>query len=139
MTNPNPFSNAERDQLRTYFGYPKLFKSSNAVFENVLDAINGLYDSDGGATQAACRNVMTQIVALEAQLQVLQSLMLASEVTERIKVDAIKNDMYIRTISGPALINQLRIRFSMRPAIDYFARVQMSEAGDNAGRIDISQ
>jgi hypothetical protein len=128
--NPQPWSFSERDYLRTLMGYPIIFSSSNAVFENVLNSINGLYALDGGATQAAMRVVIAEIQALEVQLQNLSNLMLATEVEGKVKIDAIRNDLYLRTITGPALINQLSIRMSMYPAIDYFAKVRISNAGD---------
>jgi hypothetical protein len=128
--NPDPFTNSERDYLRTLMGYPILFSSSNAVFENIMNSINGLYALDGGATQAAIRNVMSEIEALELQLQTLSNLMLATEVEQKVKIDAIRNDLYLRNVVGPALINQLSVRFSMYPAISYFSPVKISPAGD---------
>ena len=127
--NPNPWTNQERDYLRTLMGYPILFSSSNAVFENVMNSINGLYALDQGATQAAMRVVIAEIQAVEVQLSILSNLMLATEVEAKVKIDAIRNDVYLRTITGPALINRLAIRFSMFPAQDYFARVPISSAG----------
>src|ERR1017187_7469530 len=104
--NPNPWTFQERDYLRTLMGYPILFSSSNAVFENVLNSINGLYALDSGATQAAMRVVIAEIQGLEVQLQNLSNLMLATEVEGKVKIDAIRNDLYLRTITGPALINR---------------------------------
>jgi|SRR5580692_4088634 hypothetical protein len=128
--NPNPFTFQERDYLRTLFGYPILFSSSNARFENTLNAIDGLYSFDNGATQAAIRTVIASIQALEVTLANLQNLMLSTEVEGKVKVDAIRQDIYQRTVTGPALINQISVRFSMLPATDYFARVKISNAGD---------
>src|ERR1017187_6603882 len=128
--NPNPWTFQERDYLRTLMGYPILFSSSNAVFENVLNSINGLYALDNGATQQAMRVVIAQLQALEVQLNILSNLMLATEVEAKVKIDAIRNDCYLRNITGPALINQLSVRMSMYPAIPYFNPVRISNAGD---------
>lgn len=128
--NPDPFTPTERDYLRTIMGYPILFSSSNAVFENVLNSIDGLYSLDGGATQSAIRVVMANLQTLEQNLLNLQNLMLSTEVEGKVKVDAIRDDLYQRSIVGPALINQISVRLSMYPAIDYFAKVRISPAGD---------
>jgi hypothetical protein len=127
--NPDPFTPQERDYLRTIMGYPILFSSANAVFENVLNSINGLYALDGGATQQSIRNSMAALQTLETTLSNLQNLMLATSVEDKIKVDAIRNDAYLRAVSGPALINQIAIRLSMFPAQAYFNSVPISPAG----------
>lgn len=136
--NPNPWSFSERDYLRTLMGYPILFSSSNAVFENVLNSLDGLYALDGGATQAAMRTVISEIEGVEVQLQNLQNLMLSTEVEGKVKVDAIRNDIYLRQMVRPALVRQLAIRMSMWPAGNYFDRVKISPAGDMiVHRVDV--
>ena len=127
--NPNPFTPQERDYLRTIMGYPILFSSANAVFENVLNSINGLYALDDGATQQSIRNSMAALQALEVTLSNLQNLMLGTEVADAVKVDAIREDAYLRAMTGPALINQIAIRLSMFPAQKYFQPVPISPAG----------
>jgi hypothetical protein len=128
--NPNPWTPAEEDKLRALFGSSKLFSSSNSQFENILASINGLYDTDdAGATQAAIRSTLTQIAALEVQLQNLIPLMLSSEVESKIKVNAIKNDNYLRFVVGPALINQIAVRISFPPLIPYFSPASTQNCG----------
>lgn len=131
MTNPNPFSGAERDYLRALFGSSKLFSSSNSQFENVLNSINGLYDdpTDGGATQAAIRVTLAKLAAIEVQLVNLSNLMLGTEVVGKVKVNAMKNDYYLRFIQGPALITQIANRLSFPPLIAYFSPASTQDGG----------
>jgi hypothetical protein len=131
MVNPNPFTGAERDYLRALFGSSKLFTSANSQFENILNSINGLYDdpTDGGATQAAIRVTLGKISALEVQLTNLTNLMLGTEVEGKVKVNAIKNDFYIRYVVAPALITQIANRISFPPLIAYFSQADISSAG----------
>ncbi len=131
MTNPNPFTPSERDYLRALFGSSKLFTSSNTQFENILNSINGLYDdpTDQGATQAAIRVTLGKITTLETQLATLSTLMLSSEVVGEVKINAIKNDYYLRFVVGPALITQIANRISFPPLIPYFSPAEVSSAG----------
>lgn len=136
-TNPNPFTGAERDYLRALFGSSKLFSSSNSQFENILFSIDGLYSdpTDMGATQAAIRVSMSKLQAIEVQLTNLTNLMLSSEVEGKIKVDAIKNDYYLRFVAGPALITQIANRISFLPLIPYFSPPEISSAGAAVHRL----
>jgi hypothetical protein len=131
MVNPNPFTGTERDYLRALFGSSRLFSSMNTQFENILTSIDGLYDdpTDMGATQAAIRVTMGKLMNVETQLTVLSNLMLASEVTGEVKINAIKNDYYIRFVVGPALITQISNRISFPPLIPYFSPPDISSAG----------
>jgi hypothetical protein len=132
MTNPQPWSGSERDYLRALFGSSKLFSSSNSQFENLLNSINGLYDdpTDQGATQAAIRVVMAKIQNVETQLTNLTNLMLGTEVVDRVKVNAIRNDYYLRFIVGPALITQIANRISFNPLIQYFSPASTQDGGN---------
>jgi hypothetical protein len=136
MTNPTPFTGVERDYLRALFGSSKLFTSANSQFENILNSINGLYDdpTDGGATQAAIRAALTKIQAVETQLGILSTLMLSSEVVGEVKINAIKNDYYIRFVVGPSLITQIANRISFPPLIAYFSPASISSAGASVHR-----
>ena len=136
MTNPAPFTGAERDKLRALFGSSKLFTSANSQFENILNSINGLYDdpSDQGATQSAIRVSLSKIVDVETQLTNLTNLMLSSEVEGKIKVNAIKNDHYLRFVVGPALIQQIALRISFPPLLPYFSPAEISSAGASVHR-----
>jgi hypothetical protein len=131
MTNPNPFTPSERDYLRALFGSSKLFTSSNSQFENILNSINGLYDdpTDQGATQAAIRVTLGKLQYVETQLTNLTNLMLGLEVDGAIKVNAIKNDYYLRFVVGPAYITQIANRISFPPLITYFSPAEVSSAG----------
>lgn len=132
MVNPSPFTPAERDKLRALFGSSKLFTSSNSQFENVLNSINGLYDdpTDIGATQAAIRITLGKIATIETQLDNLSNLMLGSMVEGKIKVNAIRNDYYLRFVFGPALITQIANRISFNPLIAYFSPVSIQDGGN---------
>lgn len=131
MVNPNPFTPAERDFLRALFGSSKLFTSANSQFENILNSINGLYDdpTDQGATQAAIRVTLGKITNVETQLTNLSNLMLGTEVDSEVKVNAIRNDYYLRFVVGPALITQIANRISFPPLIAYFSPAEVSSAG----------
>lgn len=132
MVNPNPFTPTERDSLRTYFGFPKIWSNSNPIYEGVLNAIDGLYDdpSDLGATQAAVRSVLTQLLALDVQIQNNMNLMLATDVSQKVKFDAIRQDCYWRSVMGPALIRQLANRMSIDPATDYYSPANINPGSD---------
>lgn len=131
MVNPNPFTPAERDYLRALFGSSKLFTSSNTQFENILNSIDGLYSdpTDLGATQAAIRVTLGKITNVETQLTNLTNLMLGTEVDGEVKVNAIKNDYYLRFVVGPALITQIANRISFPPLIAYFNPADTSDGG----------
>lgn len=136
MTNPSPWTPAERDYLRALFGSSKLFTSSNTQFENILNSINGLYDdpTDQGATQAAIRVTLGKLGNIESQLTILTNLMLGTEVEGAVKVNAIKNDYYLRFVVGPALITQISNRISFTPLIPYFSPPEISSAGSSVHR-----
>ena len=126
------FTGAERDKLRALFGSSKLFSSSNSQFENVLNAIDGLINDpvDLGATQAAIRVSMAAIATVETQLANNSNLMLASEIEGKVKINAMKNDYYLRFIFGPALITQIANRISFNPLIKYFSPASTQNGGN---------
>ena len=126
------FTGAERDYLRCLFGSSKLFVSSNSQFERVLDAIDGLVNDpvDLGATQVAIRVTLAKLRAVETQLDNLTNLMLGTEVIDRVKVNAIRNDFYLRTYVGPALITQIANRLSFNPLIKYFSPASTQDGGN---------
>lgn len=130
-TNPDPWSPSERDYLRALFGSSKLFTSANTQFENILSSIDGLYSdpTDQGATQAAIRVTLGKLATVESQLSILTNLMLGTEVEGAVKVNAIKNDYYLRFVVGPALITQIANRISFPPLIPYFSPAEISSAG----------
>jgi hypothetical protein len=134
--NPDPFTPQERDYLRALFGSSKLFTSSNSQFENIMNSIDGLYSdpTDMGATQAAIRVTLGKLENVETQLTNLTNLMLSSEVEGKIKVNAIKNDYYLRFVVGPALITQIANRISFPPLIPYFSPADISSAGASVHR-----
>jgi len=112
------FTNAQRADIRAYLGYSKLFESANSILENAMTTIDNLQDS--GATQARMVNVLTQLNNLDTLIATNQNLMLATEVVNEVSFDAIRADAGYRRI-GRALISQLCIPLSMRPASDYYS------------------
>jgi hypothetical protein len=55
--------------------------------------------------------------------------MLATEVSDEVKFDAIRNDRGIRSV-GRALINQLATIFSMLPTKDYYSAAPLDQTGN---------
>lgn len=128
------FTNTEKDLLRTYMGFPKLWSQANSVFETIMDTIDGI--NDGGATEASIRAILTKLAAIETKLDVNSNLMLAHEVTDEVKYDGGRNAMLLRS-EGRKLIQQLSIRFSIRAGKDYFGNVQVHDYGFNSMMLDI--
>lgn len=111
-----------------YMGYSKLFTSSNAMFEDILNVI-GSPNFDDGSTFA-------NVLAILAQLQNIDQLRinnvplgLATEVPGEVKYDAARNDAMLKSI-GRSFIKQLSIIFSMKPAQDYYGRARTSTSGN---------
>ena len=121
------FSNVQRDQIRTYMGMPKLFSQANAVLENAMDAIDGI--ADGGATEGAMVAVLNNLQAIDAQILANSNLMLATEVMDEVKFDAIRADLGLRKM-GRYLINQIAIPLSMPPAVDFFSSPTLNPTPD---------
>lgn len=119
------FTDVQKDQIRTYMGMPRLFAQSNAVLENAMSAIENLSTLDGGATETAVKTALTNIASIEAQILANSTLMLATEVMDEVKFDAIRNDAGLRKV-GRSYIHQLSIRLSMMPQEDYFAAAPVS-------------
>lgn len=119
------FTDVQKDQIRTYMGMPRLFAQSNAVLENAIEAIQNLVSIDGGATETAMKTTLTKLAALESTLDANSTLMLATEVMDEVKFDAIRNDAGLRMV-GRALIHQLSTRLSMMPQEDYFGPATVS-------------
>ena len=129
------FTQTERDALRVYMGYSRIWTNANSMFEGVLDAINGLANNpppqgDGGATQAAVRVVLGNLQNLDTMIANNMNLMLGTQVNDSIKVDAIRQDYYWRSVNGPALIRQLANRMSINPASDYYSQAEVDPSGD---------
>lgn len=120
------FSFVQRDQIRTYMGMPKLFAQSNSMLENAISAIENI--DDGGATFNAVAQVLVNLQNLDNQLITNSILMLATEVKDEIKFDAIRNDAGIRRVAR-AQIKQLSIRLSMDAMSDYYAAVSVDPSG----------
>ena len=104
----------------------KLFASSNAIFENVLNTIQGAIDD--GSTFNQTITLLNQLLGIDAQILSNSRLMLATDVPGEVKFDAIRNDAGLRRV-GRALINQLSIIFSMDAARDYYSSVPIDHSG----------
>lgn len=117
----------ERAYLRDIMCIPRLFISSNSEFENVLDTINGLQTAvdDMGATQARIRTYMTEIASLDTKIDQNSKLMLATEVEDEVKFDAIRNMEGMRDY-GRQLVGRISRQMGMLPRDDYFAGAPIS-------------
>lgn len=123
------FTADQRAQIRLYMGMPKLFSQSNPVLESAMDALDGLVNQDGGATQARMITALQQLDAINTQLIANSKLMLATEVMDEVKFDAIRNDAGIRKM-GRYLIQQIAIPLSMNPAVDFFGPPALNPTPD---------
>ena len=119
----------ERAQIRLYMGMPKLFSQSNSVLESAMNAIDGLVAQDGGATQARMITALQQLDVLNAKLVANANLMLATDISNEIKFDAIRNAAGIKQ-EGRRLIAQIAIPLSMNPAVDFFAAPSLNPTPD---------
>lgn len=119
------FTDTQKDQIRTYMCMPRLFSQSNSVLENAIAAIENLVSIDGGATETAMKAVLVKLAAVEVALDANSNLMLATEVMDEVRFDAIRNDAGIRMV-GRGLIHQLTIRLSMMAQEDYFGPAPVS-------------
>lgn len=120
------YTDQQRAQLRLYMGMSKLFASSNAIFENVLNTIQGTIDD--GSTFNLTLSILATLQQLDVQIINNSRLMLATEVMDEVKFDAIRNDAGLRKI-GRAYVRQLATIFSMLPAQDYYAAADIDPTG----------
>ena len=90
------YTDLQRVQLRGYMGMSKLFASSNAIFENVLNTIEGAIDD--GSTFNQTITLLNQLLVIDQQIITNSTLMLATEVSDEVKFDAIRNDRGIRSV-----------------------------------------
>lgn len=123
-----PFSDSERAYLRRVMGYSKLFTSSNAIFENILNEIQDP-NFDDGSTIADIRTIMAQLQSIDQQRLNNIPLGLATEITAEVRYDAARNDAFLKNV-GRSYIKQLAIIFSMKPAQDYYGRARTSTSGN---------
>jgi hypothetical protein len=127
------FTDDQRAQIRLYMGMPRVFAQVNSILENVMSAIDNLSgpppNGDNGATQARIVTVLAQIDAINTQIVQNAQLMLATEVMDEVKFDAIRNDAGLRRV-GRALIQQLSIPLSMKPAVDFFSSAGLNPTPD---------
>jgi len=124
-----PYTDQQRAQLRRYMGYSKMFKSSNTIFENVLDLIESVPAYDDGSTFNETIWLLNKLIGIDDLILSNTGLGLATEAYEAAKFDAYRNDRFMRSI-GRAYIRQLSIIFSMKPAHDYFSRVSPDLSGN---------
>lgn len=124
-----PYTDADRAYLRRLMGYSKLFKSANAIFENVLDLIQSVPAFDDGATFNDTLVIANQCISVDQQILNNLNLGLATQAFEAASIDAVRNDRHLRHI-GRGYIKQLSIIFSMKPAHDYYSRATIDLSGD---------
>ena len=124
-----PYTDLQRMFLRQYMGYSQLFKSSNAIFENILDLIQSVPAYDDGATFNQTIVLMTQLQQIDQlRLNNIQ-LGLATSVSAQVQFDAARNDAFLKGV-GRNYIKQLAIIFSMQPARDYYGRANTNLSGN---------
>lgn len=127
------FSDDQRAQIRLYMGFSRIFAQVNSILENVMSAIDNLAgplpNGDNGATQARIISALAQIEAINSALIINSNLMLGTEISGKIKYDAIRNAAGLRQ-EGRRLIQQLAIALSMKPAVDFFAPSTLNSSGD---------
>jgi hypothetical protein len=124
-----PYTDLQKQFLRSYMGYSQLFKSSNAIFENILSLIQSVPAYDDGATFNQTIVLMTQLQQIDQLRLNNASLGLANQTSDGVKYDAARNDLLLKQI-GRTYIQQLSIIFSMKPARDYFARAATDLSGN---------
>lgn len=124
-----PYTDQQRAQLRRYMGYSKLFKSSNAIFENILDLIQSVPAYDDGSTFNETIWLLNKLIGIDVLILNNTGLGLATEAYDAAKFDAVRNDRHLRSI-GRSYIKQLSIIFSMKPAQDYFGRATPDTSGN---------
>ena len=117
----------QRAQLRLKMGMSKLFASSNAIFEGVLNTIEGTIDD--GSTFNLTIEILNNTLIIDNQILANSKLMLATEIPGEVKFDAIRNDAALRKI-GRAYISQLSTIFSMKPAKDFYSPSDLDSSGD---------
>jgi hypothetical protein len=124
-----PYTDQQRAVMRAVMGYSKLFKSSNTIFESVLDLIQSVPAFDDGATFNNTMVLQTLILGIDTQIDTNSYLGLGTEVTAKIKYDSYRNDRILRSI-GRNYIKKLSIIFSMKPAQDYYGRATTDLSGN---------
>lgn len=105
-------------------GYTKLFASSNAIFENILDVIERTLDD--GSTFNNTILLLNLILGIDKQRITNSRLGLATQVTGEVVYDAARNDVMLKSI-GRTYIKQLSIIFTMQPAQDYYGRPSIGD------------
>jgi hypothetical protein len=124
-----PYTDAQRASLRAYMGYSKLFKSSNTIFENVLDLIQSVPAFDDGSTFNLTIALLGNLNSIDLQIYNNAFLGLSTQSSTATLIDAARNDALLRKI-GRAYIKQLSIIFSMKPAQDYYSRAATDTSGN---------
>jgi hypothetical protein len=122
-----PYTDLQRARLRQFMGYTKLFASSNAVFEDVLNVIQSSLDD--GSTFNETIWLMNEIECIDQQIKNNSYLGLGTEIEAKIKFDAYRNDRFLRML-GRNYIKKLSIIFAMKPAQDYYGRATTDTSGN---------
>lgn len=124
-----PYNDLQRMGLRSLMGFSQLFKSSNSIFENILDLIESVPAYDDGATFNQTIVLLTNCQQIDQQRLANSFLGLATEVTGEVMYDAARNDAILKSI-GRSYIKQLSILFSMKPCNDYYGRASIDRSGN---------
>lgn len=120
------FTFQERALIRRYLGFSLLFTNANTMLENAMNTLDGL--QDGGATQGLMSAALVEIQGIEAQISQYQQVLLGSEVTGEIKVDAARAIAVLRQ-EGTSAINKIAFPLSMSPARAYFYPSPIDDSG----------
>lgn len=124
-----PYTDLQRMQLRSVMGYSQLFKSSNAIFEDILNSIQSVPAYDDGATFNQTIVLLTNILNIDQKRLLNAGLGLATAIPGVTEFDAARNDALLKSI-GRSYIKQLSIIFSMKPAQDYYGRATPDTSGN---------
>lgn len=125
------FSEIERDEMRTYLGFPKLWQSANPFFESAMTSIQSL--ADGGSYpdstgENACRAAIAAISALDGYITTIGQQMInlaVYEVPVSLSNGATLKQDYRSALStmrreGTNQIMKLAIRLGVQPIRPYF-------------------
>lgn len=125
------FTEAQRDQIRSYLGFPRLYISANPFLEQAITTIQPLSEG-GSAPDASIENAVIvalgQIAAIDQNLNNIQAnitLLAATDVPTTMSSGAILKQDYTRVLrtlrrEGTNLIMKVAIRLGVQPLRPYF-------------------
>lgn len=125
------FSEAERDQIRTYLGYTRMYISANPFLEQAITSIQPI--SEGGSApdssiENAVRSALQQIAAIDTTIQNLEGdpvSLAVSGVPVSLSNGAVLQQDYSRAIrtlrrNGTNDIMKIATRLGVQPIRPYF-------------------